>query len=224
MTRVLLTAGIFSISACAITQEHEEVHPDMSFFLTSEGPGDGANLGGLAGADAHCTALAASVDQGHKQWRAYLSTTGENSVDARDRIGEGPWYNAEGVQIARDSQQLHGAEDAGEWLTKATALDERGREFYSTTSTVQDDGINSRHDILTGTQLDGTAFDSDEDTTCENWTLNSGGRAIAGHADRRGGGPHPTSWVYAHPTYGCSVDELARSDGAGLFYCFAVEN
>ncbi len=199
-------------------RERTEVHPYMSFFLTSEGPGDGANLGGLEGADAHCTALASEVGQGDKNWRAYLSTTGENSVNARDRIGNGPWYNASGELVAMNIDHLH----SENWLTRTTALDQRGRELSAIPSDAQDDGINSRHDVLTGSELDGTASTAEGDTTCSNWTSNSEGSALIGHVDRRGGGANPTSWNSAHQTRGCSPHLLATSDGEGLFYCFAT--
>ena len=200
-------------------RDRVEVHPNMNFFLTSEGLGDGGNLGGLEGADAHCTALASTVGQGDKNWFAYLSTTGENSVNARDRIGEGPWYNANGIPIARNLDELH---SEAEWLSRTTAVDEQGRELSSQPSTAQADGVNSRHDVLTGSELDGTASATAGDTTCSNWTSNSEGGAIIGHFDRRGGGINPTSWNYAHHTRGCSPQLLATSDGAGLFYCFAT--
>lgn len=203
-------------------RERESVHSAMTFFLTSEGLGDGANLGGLGGADAHCTALAAQVGQGDKNWAAYLSTTGANSVNAIDRIGSGPWYNARGVPVGKDLDQIHGSENAAQWLTRNTALDERGRELSSIESTAQEDGVNSRHDILTGSELDGTASAIAGDTTCSNWTSNSDGGAIIGHVDRRGGGVNPSSWNYAHHTRGCSPQLLATSDGEGLFYCFAT--
>lgn len=191
-------------------RERAEIHPAMNFFITSVGVGDGANLGGLDGADAHCTALAGSMGQGDKDWAAYLSTTGEAGVNARDRIGSGPWYNAQGVVVAANQAELHGENN----LSKATVLDERANPVAA-------DGENSRHDILTGTQLDGTAFDLESDSTCGNWTLSGEGGARVGHADRRGGGANPTSWNDAHETRGCSQALLASSDGDGLFYCFA---
>lgn len=186
----------------------------MSFFLTSKGPGDGANLGGLAGADAHCKMLADSVGAGSKTWRAYLSTTGRNGVNARDRIGSGPWQNARGVQVASDVDDLHGDSNN---LTKQTVLDERGRMVNG-----RGDDPN-RHDILTGSDLQGMALKSGDDTTCGNWTGNGEGSARVGHFDRTGGGEHPTSWNSAHPTRGCSQEDLRGTGGDGLFYCFAVD-
>jgi len=222
MSREKMSAGadyqMIENDCHAPLRERESVHSAMSFFLTSEGLGDGANLGGLDGADSHCQALAASVGQGDKNWNAYLSTTGENSVNARDRIGSGPWYNASGELVATDVEQLH----SENWIARATALNERGGELSAIDSTAQDDGINSRHDILTGSELDGTASLIVGDTTCNNWTSNSDGGAIIGHVDRRGGGINPTSWNYAHHTRGCSAHLLATSDGDGLFYCFAT--
>ncbi len=185
----------------------------MTFFITSAGPGDGANLGGLAGADRHCGALASAVGRGDATWRAYFSTTGANGVNARDRIGSGPWYNSKGVTIARDVDDLHGDDNN---LTKETQLTEQG------------DMVNGRgdspnmHDIITGSQLDGTAFPGDDDTTCSNWTSNGEGSARVGHHDRNGGGENPTSWNSAHGSRGCSQEDLQGTGGNGLFYCFAI--
>ena len=185
----------------------------MTFFITSAGPGDGANLGGLAGADRQCAALATAVGRGDATWRAYLSTTGANGVNARDRIGSGPWYNSKGVTIARDVDDLHSDDNN---LTKGTQLTENG------------DMVNGRgdspnmHDIITGSQLDGTAFPGDEDTTCSNWTSNGEGSARVGHHDRTGGGENPTSWNSAHGSRGCSQENLQGSGGNGFFYCFAI--
>ncbi len=223
--KVAVEDEVFIENSCSPPlRDRPEVHPFMSFFLTSEGPGDGANLGGLEGADAHCSALASEVGQGDKIWQAYLSTTastnGENGVNARDRIGTGPWYNAKGELVAMDINNLHSDQNS---LTKTTAVDQRGREFHQIVSTVQDDGINSRHDILTGSELDGIASNAEGDTTCSNWTSNGEGSALIGHGDRRGGGVNPTSWNYAHATRGCSPELLASSDGDGFFYCFATD-
>jgi len=185
----------------------------MVFFLTSAGPGDGANLGGLAGADVHCTSLAEAVGVQGKTWRAYLSTTGADGMNARDRIGEGPWFNANGVQVAASVADL--LSDANN-LTKATAISERGEIINGRGDTP------NRHDILTGTQLDGNASTDEEDTTCNNWTSNSDGSALVGHHDRVGGGANPTSWSTAHGTSGCSQADLQSTGGDGLFYCFAI--
>jgi len=179
----------------------------MSFFLTSSGPGNGADLGGLEGADAHCQRLAESGGAGGRTWRAYLSTT--DGVDARDRIGEGPWYNARGVEIAASVEELH----ADNNLTKETQLDEKG-------ATVNGRGDSpNRHDILTGSNADGTASGA----TCDNWSSSGGGNARVGHHDRTGGGSDPTSWNSAHDSRGCSQSNLQGTGGDGLFYCFAAD-
>ena len=192
------------------------VAQDMSFFLTSSGPGDGADLGGLAGADRHCQALAEAAGSGGKTWRAYLSTTASTSmpaVNARDRIGSGPWYNAKGVRIASSVADLHSANNN---LTKETQLNEKGEVVNG-----RGDQPN-RHDILTGSNADGTVFTGDGDTTCSNWTSSGEGGARNGHHDRSGGGDDGTSWNSAHATRGCSQEDLRGTGGDGLFYCFAT--
>ena len=190
----------------------------MSFFLTSMNPGDGANLGGLAGADQHCQELAAAAGHGDRDWKAYLSTVsmdGAAGMNARDRIGVGPWFNANGVQVASSVDNLH-SEDNN--LTKATVLNEKGEEVNG-----RGDSPN-RHDILTGSQLDGTAFGGEDDTTCSNWTSSSAeGSARVGHHDRTGGGENPTSWHSAHGSRGCSLENLRGTGGDGLYYCFAAD-
>lgn len=188
----------------------------MSFFITSVGPGNGADLGGLSGADQYCQRLAEAVGAGNRTWRAYLSTAasgGQEAVNARDRIGQGPWYNAKRVLVARDVADLHSENNN---LGKQTSLNEKGE-------VVNGRGDNpNRHDILTGSQLDGTAFSGNEDTTCRNWTSSGEGSARVGHHDRAGGGEHPTSWNSAHGSRGCSQEHLRSTGGDGLFYCFAV--
>ncbi len=189
----------------------------MSFFITSVGPGNGADLGGLAGADGHCQKLAEAVGAGDRTWRAYLSARASGSeaaVDARDRIGEGPWFNAKGVRVAKDVDELHGDDNN---LNKEAALNEKGAVVNG-----RGDSPN-RHDILTGSQLDGTVFPGDDDTTCGNWKSSDEGSARVGHHDRTGGGSHPTSWNSAHGSRGCSQDNLVGTGGAGLFYCFASD-
>ncbi len=186
---------------------------ELSFFITSSGPGDGANLGGLAGADAHCQRLASAAGAGSRTWHAYLSTSGEGATDARDRIGTGPWVNTEGVTVAEDLAQLHGENN----LTKQTVLTEKGDEVNG-----RGDSPNM-HDILTGSQLDGTAFSGEDDTTCGNWTSHGEGSARVGHHDRQGGGENPTSWNSAHGSRGCSQSDLQDTGGNGLFYCFATD-
>jgi hypothetical protein len=189
----------------------------MSFFVTSAGAGKGADLGGLAGADRHCQTLAAAAGAGGKTWRAYLSTQGASAVNARDRIGKGPWFNAKGEVIARDVDQLHGANN----LTKATALNEKGQVVNG-----RGDAPN-RHDVLTGSRPDGTAFAAgDPDMTCGNWTRSgTEGAAMVGHHDRTGldTSPPAISWNSSHASRGgCSQDALKGTGGDGLFYCFAT--
>ena len=190
---------------------------DMSFFITSKGPGDGANLGGLAGADAHCQKLAEAAGSSGKSWKAYLSasaTDGEPAVNARDRIGSGPWFNAKGVQVAANLNELHYS-NVG--LSKENSLDEMGKVVNG-----RGDSPN-QHDILTGSQLDGTAFTDDADHTCGNWTKNGEGSAQVGHHDRTGGGQVPSSWNAAHGSRGCSQANLVATGGNGYFYCFATD-
>jgi hypothetical protein len=189
----------------------------MTFFVTSVGMGKGGNLGGLEGADAHCAALAKAAGAGDREWRAYLSTQGPNAVNARDRIGQGPWHNARGQSVARDLAHLHGdtleLARMGNTLTRATALSEKGEPIK---------GVGDKpneHDILTGTQLDGTAFPPGQDKTCSNWTSDSTGNAQVGHHDRTGG--PGVSWNSVHQSAGCSQESLVKTGGAGLFYCFS---
>lgn len=190
---------------------------DMTFFVTSVGSRNGADLGGLEGADEHCQELAEAVGAGENTWRAYLSTQesdGEPAVNARDRIGTGPWQNAEGVVIANSIEDLHGDNN----LNKETALTEAGEVVNG-----RGDSPN-RHDILTGSQPDGTAFDGSEDRTCSNWTSSGEGAAMVGHHDRQGlrDDAPSRSWNSSHPSRGgCSQDALEGTGGAGLFYCFA---
>jgi hypothetical protein len=187
----------------------------ISFFITSAGPGDGANLGGLKGADAHCQKLAAAAGAGSRTWRAYLSTSGAGAaaVNAKDRIGPGPWHNAKGVVIAENVAELHGENK----LTKETQLTEKGEVVNGRGDTP------NKHDILTGSQPDGTAFTDGADHTCNNWTSNAAGSAQVGHHDRQGGGANPTSWNSAHASKGCSQENLRGTGGDGLFYCFAIK-
>jgi hypothetical protein len=190
----------------------------MSFFVTSVGKGDGANLGGLAGADAHCQQLAAAAGRGSVTWHAYLSTQGPGAVNARDRIGKGPWYNASGAMVAMNVGQLHGdtIEEAriGNALGKQISLNEK----KGITNGVGD--MPNQHDMLTGSQPDGRAYTDAMDHTCNNWTSNSMGAAQLGHVDKQGGGNG--SWNSAHPSRGCSQANLVSTGGAGLFYCFEV--
>jgi hypothetical protein len=188
----------------------------MSFFITSAGPGDGANLGGLAGADRHCQQLAQAAGVGDRTWRAYLSTQasgGQPAVNARDRIGAGPWYNAKGVQVAANVADLHSDNNK---LSKENSLTEKGAMVNGRGDTP------NMHDIITGSQPEGTAFPGADDTTCGNWTKNGEGSAQVGHHDRQGGGQNPTSWNAAHGSRGCSQQNLQGTGGNGLFYCFAI--
>ena len=194
----------------------------MSFFVTSAGGGKGADLGGLTGADALCQKLAATAGAGGKTWRAYLSVPGAfasantpavASVNARDRIGQGPWHNAKGELIARDVAHLHN----GNQINKQTALDEKGNPVKGRGDTPNE------HDILTGSRADGTAFAPQTDTTCKAWTSSGEGSAIVGHHDRIGPLPEnwATSWNFSHQSAGCSQEALVRTGGSGRLYCFA---
>ena len=194
----------------------------MTFFVTSNGPGNGANLGGLAGADAHCQTLAQASGASGKTWHAYLSTQaadGQPAVNARERIGKGPWQNSKGVVIAKDVADLHGPNNN---LTKQTALSEKGDV---------NNGIGdkpNRHDVLTGSQPDGTAFPPETDRTCKNWTSGTQGSAMVGHSDRTGlrDDDVSKSWNSSHPSRGpdggCSQADLRSTGGDGLLYCFAL--
>ena len=197
----------------------EAQQANMSFFLTSAGSGKGADLGGLAGADRLCQTLAQAVGAGGKTWRAYLSTQaagGAAAVNARDRIGRGPWQNSKAVVVAKDVAELHGTNN----LTKQTALSEKGEVINGRGDTP------NVHDILTGSQADGTAFPAGEDRTCGNWTKSGAdGAVMVGHHDRTGldDSPPAKSWNTSHPSRGgCSQDALKSTGGAGLFYCFAA--
>jgi hypothetical protein len=187
---------------------------NMTFFITSAGPGKGADLGGLAGADRHCQSLAAAAGAGSRTWHAYLSTTGSGGVNARDRIGKGPWFNVKGVRVAESVADLHSDRNN---LTKQTILTEKGEMVNG-----RGDQPN-RHDILTGSQPDGTAPAGDAaTTTCGNWTSSGEGSALVGHHDRQGGGANPTSWNSSHPSRGCSQENLRGTGCDGFFYCFAT--
>lgn len=189
----------------------------ITFFITSAGPGNGANLGGLAGADKHCQTLAAAAGAGNSTWRAYLSTQAAGSqpaVNAKDRIGPGPWRNAKGVQIAANVAELHSDKNN---LTKETQLTEKGAVVNGRGDTP------NRHDILTGAQLDGTSPTGTDNFTCGNWTSGAEGSANVGHHDRQGGGANATSWNFAHASKGCSQENLRATGGDGLFYCFAAK-
>jgi hypothetical protein len=182
------------------------------FFVTGKGLGKGGDLGGLAGADAHCQALAQAQGAGDHTWRAYLSTEATATaaaVNARDRIGAGPWYNSGGDLIAPHLAALHGSQSR---LAKETAVTE-----------ISDEVSPDVHEILTGSRPDGTAFPGNAQRTCNNWTSSGAGSAQVGYSDRKGQGANPNSWNSAHPTSGCSEEAFRKSGGAGLFYCFAID-
>jgi hypothetical protein len=189
----------------------------MTFFVTSAGLGRGGDVGGFAGADAHCQALATAEGAGDHTWHAYLSTMAtktEPAVNAKDRIGRGPWYNGEADLIAANVEQLHSGDNR---ITREMALTEK----VDTVNGVSE--ASNRHDILTGSRPDGTAFDGDQDLTCGNWTSNRTGRAQVGHHDRMGQGMGAGSWNSAHASRGCSQQDLQSTGGGGLFYCFAID-
>lgn len=208
--------AIAALSAVAVAwgvgAQTTKPDPRMSFFITSAGSGDGANLGGLAGADRHCAVLAARAGAAKKAWRAYLSA--DPGTHARDRIGEGPWYNFKGEMIARDVAELHSeAAKTG----KAGSLTEAGAVVNGRGDTP------NQHDILTGSNMDGTLAKGAANLTCANWTANGTGSAQVGHHDRQGGGQNPTSWNSAHASRGCSQADLVGTGGSGRFYCFATD-
>lgn len=214
--RFLATAMLTGV---ALTSPVQADPAKMSFFVTSAGKGDGANLGGLDGADAHCNALAKAAGSTKTNWRAYLSTTapgGEAGINARDRIGKGPWQNAKGTVVAKTIDDLHGASAN---IDKQTALSEKGEPISG-----RGDPVNM-HDILTGSDPQGMYSTAGGDTTCGNWTKNAEGSAIVGHHDRIGlkDTRHMKSWNSSHGSRGCSQDALKGSGGAGLLYCFAAD-
>lgn len=214
MTRltILVLAAMALVSWSARAQDELRLSPAMTFFITSTGRGFGGNLGGLAGADAHCLRLATAAGRGERTWRAYLSapaTSSQPAVHARDRIGTGPWVNALGVQIAASVAELHGDDSA---LDRDTALSEKGTRIAS-----------ERHDILTGSNPDGTLVEGPDDATCAGWTSHDAGRAMLGHHNRSGGGQRSSSWNSAHISRGCSQRALRASNGDGLLYCFAAD-
>ena len=217
---LLLTLGI---QAGAQAQEKKAAKAaakgPMSFFVTSTGKGNGADLGGLEGADAHCSSLAKAAGSKQANWKAYLSTSlpgGDAGVNARERIGKGPWYNAKGVMVARNVGELHSGKGN---VSKQTALDEKGNPIKGRGDTPNE------HDILTGSDPMGLYSTAGGDTTCGNWTKSGDGSAIVGHHDLQGlkDSRHMKSWNSSHGSRGCSQDQLKASGGAGLFYCFAAK-
>ena len=206
-------AALLALGCSAVLAQNQ----NMSFFVTSAGPGNGADLGGLAGADKHCQSLAQGAGAGKRTWHAYLSTQASGAtgaVNARERIGKGPWQNAKGQVVAKSVDELHGANN----LNKETALTEKGEKVNG-----RGDSPNM-HDILTGSQPDGRAFPADKDMTCGNWTKSGEGAAMLGHHDRQGlrDDDASKSWNSSHPSRGCSQDALKSTGGNGLFYCFAT--
>ena len=215
VTSLMVVVALVSLNWIASSQEQKS---GMTFFITSVGSGKGADLGGLAGADKHCQALAEAAGAGNRMWRAYLSTSaaeGKPAVDARDRIGKGPWQNAKGVVVAKNVDELHGKNN----ISKETALSEKGERINARGDTP------NMHDILTGSQPDGRALTGSEDRTCGNWTSSSDGAAMVGHHDRMGlrDDESSRSWNSSHASRGCSQDALRGSGGNGLFYCFAAK-
>lgn len=215
MNKKLILASAIAISAAATFSTINSQENEMSFFITSVGSGDGANLGGLAGADAHCATLASAAGSRGKTWVAYLSaheTANSPRVNARERIGFGPWYNAANVEVASTLNNLHS--DYMQ-LGKANSLTENGDTVNGRGDTP------NQHDILTGSSLSGRLIDDGSNHTCNNWTSNGEGSAQVGHFDRTGGGANPTSWNNAHGSRGCGQADLVATGGAGYFYCFA---
>jgi hypothetical protein len=223
LVTIIARAGFGLAAVIAVAAQPAQAQsPATSFFVTSVGIGNGANLGGLAGADNYCQTLAQAAGAGAKTWRAYLSTQGADgkpAVNARERIGNGPWQNSKGVVIAKDVAELHSASNN---LTKQTALTERGEVNNGRGDTP------NRHDVLTGSQPDGTAFAGADDRTCKNWTSSTQGSAMLGHSDRIGlrDDDASKSWNSSHPSRGsdggCSQADLKSTGGDGLFYCFAA--
>jgi hypothetical protein len=213
-----LTAAAALLCLCQIGGA-EGQQASMTFFVTSAGPGKGAELGGLMGADDHCQQLASAAGAGSRRWRAYLSVSavdGKPAVNARDRIGTGPWRNAKGTVIAKSVDDLHGSENN---ITKQTALTEKGEPVNGRGDTP------NMHDILTGTQMDGRAFPPNINVTCNNWTSSTIGKALVGHHDRQGIADtvYQRSWNSSHMSRACSQEDLVATGGNGLFYCFAAQ-
>ena len=211
----MVCVAVLSIGAGGLA--HAQSAAEMTFFVTSAGSGKGADFGGLAGADKHCQTLAAAVGAGSKTWHAYLSTQGAGAVNARDRIGKGPWQNAKGVVVARTVDELH----IGSNINRETGLTEKGDRVLAR---IDNPPGPNQHDILTGTKAEGTAFPEGDDRTCGNWTKNGEGSAMVGHHDRMGldASPNMHSWNSSHPSAGCSDPALVKTGGAGKIYCFAA--
>jgi hypothetical protein len=214
MAKAVILSGALLVLATSVPLQAQQ--NSMSFFVTSAGLGEGGDLGGLEGADRHCQELAQRAGAGGKTWHAYLSTQGKDAINAKDRIGSGPWFNAKGVEIAANVADLHSDNNK---INKETALDENGRVVNGRTDTP------NHHDMLTGSQHDGTAAEGSDDATCSNWTssTNGTGHAIVGHHDLIGNTQGPNFWNNSHKTPGCAPENLQRVGGAGLFYCFAID-
>lgn len=221
VSRLFAAGGLLALAAMpAQAQQAPPQFPDMTFFITSEPGPKGADFGGLEGADKHCQTLAAKGGAGAKTWRAYLSTQavdGKPAINARDRIGPGPWVNAYGQTIAANVDELH--TPAGNKISEETGYAETGRRIPGRFFVV------NQHDVLTGSTEDGRAFPADKDMTCGNWTKSGEGSAMVGHHDRRGlrDDAASRSWNTSHPSRGCGYDALKSTGGAGLLYCFAVK-
>jgi hypothetical protein len=225
--RLSVFAATLLCALCSYLLFAQNPRQQMSFFVTSVGMGNGGNLGGLAGADRHCQTLAQAAGAANKTWRAYLSTQASGNqpaVNARDRIGQGPWQNADGGEVAVNLADLHGDSGQGAPVNRTVAITEKGQLVEG-----------SKHDLLTGSQRDGRAYTDGMDHTCNNWTSNGAGSAQVGHHDRAAGGGEfggggrggrrdegTPSWNSSHATTGCGQEALA-SNGAGLFYCFAID-
>jgi hypothetical protein len=217
-TGLSIVVSVALLSSLGGSTSGQAQQSEISFFITSAGPGKGGNLGGLNGADQLCQLLGATAGAGTKTWHAYLSTQGPGAVNARDRIGRGPWLNAKGIIVAKDLAELHGQNN----INKQTALTEKGDQVNGRGDTP------NMHDILTGSRPDGTAFPPGEDRTCGNWTKSGAGAAMVGHHDRQGlrDDDESRSWNSSHltrgPDGGCSQSDLKSTGGNGLFYCFAA--
>ena len=209
-------AASIAMLALGFAGSAQAQEPGMSFFITSAGSGKGADLGGLAGADRHCQSLATAAGAGKHTWRAYLSTTGSGGVNARDRIGNGPWYTAQGRLIARNVAELH---EGVNNINRMIAVNEKGGVIHGRADSP------NQHDILTGSMPDGRASTTAGDTTCGNWTSSGNGSALLGHHDRHGltETDAARSWNSTHASKGCSQPNLVSTGGAGLFYCFAAD-
>jgi len=216
LSAVTAALGLTSLAAQAAQPDAPAERPEMGFFVTSQGLGNGGDLGGLAGADAHCQALAEAVGS-NRTWAAYLSTQGSNAVNARDRIGSGPWANSKGVIMATSVENLHYDNSNFGFMH---SRDENGHQFASR---IDGNPDFTEHDILTGSRIDGTAFPAGEDRTCNNWTSSTEGSAWVGHGDRYSFSDPGSPWNSSHGTPGCTQQALVQVGGAGLLYCFATD-